>query len=63
MVSRAAHYAISKNGVILQKKNPHISAGTRHRILNFASNLFKYIAILLACRIYKLSNLNIHELQ
>ena len=62
MVSRAAHYAISKNGVILQKKI-HISAGTRHRILNFASNLFKYIAILLACRIYKLSNLNIHELQ
>ena len=48
-------------GVFLQ--NAHISAATRHRILNLVSNLSEDIAHLLAGQICKLSNLNIHEFQ
>ena len=44
-------------------KNTYISAVTCHRIRNLVSNLFKNIALLLACWICKISNLNIHEFQ
>ena len=49
MVSKATHYAISKNGDFY--KNTHISAATRHRTLNLVSNLSKDMALLLAGRI------------
>ena len=44
-------------------KNTHISAETRHRILNLVSNLSKDITMLLAGWKCKLSNLTIHEFQ
>ena len=36
MVSMATHFVISKN-VGVSKKNTHISAATRHKILNLVS--------------------------
>ena len=62
MIYMATHNAISKNGGV-STKYTHISAATHPKALNLVSNLFKDIAVVLAGRICKLSNLNIHEFQ
>ena len=43
-------------------KNTHILAATWHGILNFVSNLFKDLALLLAGRICKFSHLNTYDI-